>query len=65
MAILLLISLMLLIIFSDRRLDRREVAKPRLILHERRGRPAAPSSNVVAFPRTRSRAGHEIRRPGR
>jgi len=62
MAILLLVSLMLLIIVSDRRNDRREIAKrplPGVMLHERRGRlpaPSAPGANVIAFPRARSRA---------
>jgi hypothetical protein len=55
MAVLLLLSLMLLMIVSDRLYDRREIARRplRVMLRERRGRRSAPSapmvSNVIAF----------------
>jgi len=68
MALLLLLSLMLLIIYSDRRHDRRETAKrplPRVMLQERRGRrsaPSAPISNVIAFRPAATKAKHQRRR---
>ena len=67
MAVLLLISLMLLIIVSDRRHDRREIAKrplPRTMQRERRGRPLAPSapiSNVIALRPAATKAKHQQR----
>jgi hypothetical protein len=68
MAVLLLLSLILLIIASDRRHDRRAIAKrplPRVILQERRGRlpaPSAPTSNVIAFRPAATNAGRQRRR---
>ena len=68
MALLLLLSLMLLIIYSDRRHDRREIAKRPLsqgMPRERRGRlsaPSAPISNVIAFRPAATKAKHQRRR---
>jgi hypothetical protein len=68
MAILLPLSLILLIIVSDLRHDRRLVAKrpvPRVIPRERRERPSTPSapiSNVIAFRPAATKAMHQRRR---
>ena len=68
MAVLLLLSLMLLIIVSDRLNDRREIAKrplARLWLRERHGRrsaPSAPISNVIAFRPAATKAKRQRRR---
>jgi hypothetical protein len=68
MAVLLPLSLILLIIVSDRRHDRRAIAKRPVslgMLPERRARssaPLAPVSNVIAFRPVATKAMHQRRR---
>ena len=68
MAILLPLSLILLIVVSDLRRDRRLVAKrplSRVMPRERRAHPStqsAPVSNVIAFRPAATKAMHQRRR---